>query len=52
MSAKEKTFHVFGQTLAALSWDGQGMVYELGDRIASEAHPKEFASSPIRFHSA
>lgn len=24
MAAKEKKFHVFGQTLAALSWDGQG----------------------------
>ena len=24
MSAKEKKFHVFGQTLAGLSWDGQG----------------------------
>ncbi len=24
MAAKEKKFHVFGQTLAALSWDGEG----------------------------
>ena len=24
MSAKEKKFHVFGQTLAALSWEGEG----------------------------